>query len=128
MDNGIRVAKLGTRLSEATIEILQKANSQGQGTHIRSKAGVLNRIQATEDLPHWSLFTFQQGQARGQEIDDGKASSICCPTSRARPTVKLTITPVIEYGPRVNSACRAETTPGFRSAMNASREALKISA
>lgn len=119
-DNGLRLATIGSRLSPKVEEMLKKANDSGKGFRQRTRAGDLIRIQATENLPHWSLFTFKRGQAKGQEIEDGQGFLNIVPSIAGETAVRLSVVPVIEFGQRVNKRTPSRDLSGWQ--MRSERE------
>lgn len=99
-ENGIRLGKLGSRLSPAVLELLKKNEKNQSGRKHHAASGQLAKVQLTEILPSWNLFQLVNGQPVGDEIKDAQGFLYLTPTITGDSTVAVQIAPEIEYGPR----------------------------
>lgn len=63
--NGIRIGKLGGSLTPELMTLLEKSNSRGEGRRHQTRSGLVAKLQMTEVLPHWNLFTVLGNAPRG---------------------------------------------------------------
>lgn len=110
--NGIRIAKLGSKLSPELMKLLEETKSQGRRHHTHS--GQLAKIQATDVLPAWNLLTTIHGESRGDELRDAQGYLHVTPTIAADQRATLTIQPDIEYGPRIHRKIPAPDLSGWQ--------------
>lgn len=99
-DNGLRVGKLGSRLSPAVLELLNNNDKNSTGRKHHATSGHLAKVQMTDILPSWNLFRKVDGHPVGDEIRDAQGYLYLTPTITGDSGVTLEITPQIEYGPR----------------------------
>lgn len=99
-DNGLRVGRLGSRLSPAVLDLLEKNDNNASGRQHHATSGHLAKVQLTEVLPSWNLFQKIDGQPVGNEIRDAQGYLYLTPTISGDSGITLDVAPTIEYGPR----------------------------
>ena len=98
--NGLRIGKIGSRLSPSLLELLQQQKDNQSGRRHHAVSGQLAKIEMTEILPSWNLFQVVNGQTVGDQVSDAQGFLFAVPTINGETTVSLDIVPEIEYGPR----------------------------
>lgn len=109
--NGIRVARLGGKLSPEMVKLLTETKSQARRHHTHS--GSLAKIQMTDVLPEWNLFRMEDGKPRGDELKDGQGYFYVTPTIVDSSLARLTIAPEIEFGERIHKRVPAPDLSGW---------------
>lgn len=99
-ENGMRLGKLGSRLSPSVLELLKENEQNQSGRYNLASSGQLAKVQLTEILPTWSVFQSVNGQAAGDELRDAQGFLYIKPTITGDLTTSLEISPEIEFGPR----------------------------
>lgn len=112
--NGFRVAKLGTRLSQDLQSLVKSGSPAGQGRLHETHSGVMAKVQTTEVVPSWSLFSVQENRSAGETITDGQGYLHVTPTTIGDSGVQLSVLPVLEYGQRQNRRVPAPDLSGWQ--------------
>lgn len=99
-ENGLRIGKIGSRLSPSLLQLLQEQKDNQSGRRHHAVSGQLAKIEMTEVLPTWNLFQKVNGQTVGDQVEDAQGFIFAVPTINSETTVSLDIVPEIEYGPR----------------------------
>lgn len=100
--NGLRLGKLGSRLSPELLKLLESSNPTGEGRRHVTKSGGLVKVQMTDNLPVIKLLSINNGQLRGEEIADGQGFFQLTASVASATAVHVQINPLIEFGPKEN--------------------------
>lgn len=111
-DNGIRVGRIGTKLSPELRKLVDESKSQARRHHTHS--GRLAKIQLTDVLPNWNLFSVIDGRPRGDELKDAQGYLYVTPTIGENASTALTIQPEIEYGPMIHKRIPSPDLSGWQ--------------
>jgi hypothetical protein len=112
--NGLRIGKIGSRLSPEMLKLLERANDTAQGRLHHGPSGTTAKIDMTPVLPQWNLFTVADGAPKGETLSDAQGYLQLTPTIGPESTVHLAIAPRIEYGPRIERRGPAPDLTGFQ--------------
>lgn len=113
-ENGLRLGKLGSRLSPEILKLLEKSNAQGEGRRHIAHSGGLAKVQTTDVRPKMSLFTVAEGQPRGEELADAQCYMHVTPVIESGHDIRLQIVPEIEFGQRKNRRTPAPDLSGWQ--------------
>lgn len=110
--NGLRIGKLGGRLSPELLKLLdsQKPNGRRHQCH----AGSLAKVQTTEVTPSFNLFAVTGGHAKGETIENAQGYLYLVPTLEDSDAVSLALSPEIEHGERQNKRLPAPDLSGWQ--------------
>ena len=102
-DNGLRVGKLASRLSPEVMKLLENANGKAEGRLHGTRSGSTFKIQTTNVVPNWTLFTVNENSTRAEALNDAQGYFLLTPTIGESDVVDLSILPEVAYGKPVNN-------------------------
>lgn len=112
--NGLRLGKLGSRLSPDVLKLLENSNPTGAGRRHVTNSGGLVKVQMTENLPVFKLLSVSKGSPRGEEIADAQGMLQMIASADSASAVHLEISPIIEHGPKENKWTPAPDLSGMQ--------------
>jgi hypothetical protein len=122
--NGIRLGKVGSRLPNSILELLEGDQKNETGRRHHASSGQLAKIELTEVLPVWNIFQVVDGQATGDEIREAQGFLHVTPTITGQTGVALDVVPQIEFGPREQKRVPTADLGGWQ--MRTERDAKKF--
>ncbi len=122
--NGIRLGKIGSRLPNSILSLLESDKKNETGRRHQATSGQLAKIELTEVLPAWNLFQVVDGQAVGDEVRDAQGFLYVTPTITGQSAVVLDVVPQIEFGPREQRRVPSADLGGWQ--MRTERDAKKF--
>jgi hypothetical protein len=122
--NGIRLGKIGSRLPNSILSLLESDKKNETGRRHHATSGQLAKIELTEVLPAWNLFQVVDGQAVGDEVRDAQGFLYVTPTITGQSAVVLDVVPQIEFGPREQRRVPSADLGGWQ--MRTERDAKKF--
>jgi hypothetical protein len=123
-ENGLRVGKIGTRLSSGLLDLLETQKENYSGRRHHAVSGQLARIEMTDVRPTWNLFQVVDGKPIGDQLSEAQGFLFVTTTIQGETGVLLDIVPEIEFGPRVQKRVPAPDLAGWQ--LRTERDARKF--
>ncbi|QDU63626.1 hypothetical protein Pan216_45070 [Planctomycetes bacterium Pan216] len=112
--NGLRIAKLGSRLPADLLKLLDDREGSNDGRRHWTHSGQLVKIQTTPIVPSWTVLTVQGGQATGEDLSNAQGYLYITPSHGDGSNVVVKMVPVVEYGSRQQKRMPAPDLSGWQ--------------
>lgn len=96
--HGLRLAKLGDRLSPELLQLLRASKRPNQGRLDQTYTGNIVKIEATEIIPRIHLFAMHEGRLSGEDFNQAQGYVLLTPVIGSGSIVHLSILPEIVHG------------------------------